>query len=99
MTLAIPEPPLMGMKALVVGVGNNQSIAYGWAKSFHELGAELAITYINEKTKTYVEPLAKELGAPIFRLLDVAEPGQLEAVLEEIQEKWNRLDIPVHSIA
>ena len=99
MTLEIPRPPLKGKKALVVGVANYQSIAYGCAKAFHELGAELAITYVNEKTRTYVEPLAKELEAPIFQLLDVAQPGQLEAVFETIQEKWNRLDVLVHSIA
>ena len=99
MTLEIPHPPLKGKKALVVGVANDQSIAYGCAKAFHELGAELAITYINEKTKTYVEPLAKELEAPIFQLLDVAQPDQLEAVFEAIRKKWNRLDIIVHSIA
>jgi len=99
MTLEIPRPPLKGKKALVVGVANYQSIAYGCAKAFHELGAELAITYVNEKTRTYVEPLAKELEAPIFQLLDVAKPGQLEAVFETIREKWNRLDILVHSIA
>ena len=99
MTLEIPHPPLKGKKALVVGVANNLSIAYGCAKAFRELGAELAITYVNEKTRTYVEPLAKELEAPIFQLLDVAQPGQLEAVFETIQEKWNRLDVLVHSIA
>jgi enoyl-[acyl-carrier protein] reductase I len=99
MTVEIPRPPLQGKKALVVGVANNQSIAYGCARAFHELGAELAITYVNEKTRTYVEPLAKELDAPIFQLLDVVQPGQLEAVFETIQNKWNRLDILLHSIA
>jgi len=99
MTVELLRPPLEGKKALLVGVANDQSIAYGCAKAFHVLGAELAITYINEKTRTYVEPLAKELAAPIFQLLDVAQPGQLEAVFETIQKKWNRLDILVHSIA
>lgn len=99
MTLEIPRPPLTGKKALVVGIANEHSIAYGCAKAFHELGAELAITYLNEKTKTYVEPLAKALEAPIFQPLDVAQPGQLEAVFAEIHDKWNRLDILVHSIA
>jgi len=99
MTVEIPQLPLQGKKALVVGIANDQSIAYGCAKAFHKLGAELAMTYVNEKTRTYVEPLAKELAAPIFQLLDVAQPGQLEAVFETIQKKWNRLDILVHSIA
>jgi enoyl-[acyl-carrier protein] reductase I len=90
---------LKGAKALVVGVANQHSIAYGCARAFRELGADLAITYINEKTKGYVEPLAKDLGAPIFMHLDVAVPGMLEAVFEAIKRKWGRLDILVHSIA
>ena len=90
---------LKGTKALVVGIANEHSIAYGCAKAFRELGADLAITYLNEKAKTYVEPLAKELGAPIFMPLDVGSPGMLEAVFETIGKKWGRLDILVHSIA
>jgi enoyl-[acyl-carrier protein] reductase I len=99
MTMDIPRPVLKGRKALVVGIANEHSIAWGCAKAFRELGAELAITYINEKTKTYVEPLAKEVEAPIFMPLDVAVPGQLEAVFETIGRKWGELDILVHSIA
>ena len=99
MAIDIPRPILRGRKALVVGVANRYSIAYGCAKAFQELGAELALTYVNEKTKTYVEPLAKELNAPIFMPLDVAAPGMLEAVFEKITKDWGRLDILVHSIA
>jgi enoyl-[acyl-carrier protein] reductase I len=99
MTTEVPRPVLKGSKALVVGVANQHSIAYGCAKAFRELGADLAITYINEKTKTYVEPLAKELGAQIFVPLDVNTPGQLEAVFEQVEKKWGKLDILVHSIA
>lgn len=99
MTLNIPRPVLKGAKALVVGVANQYSIAYGCAKAFRELGAELALTYVNEKTKTYVEPLAKDLEAPIFMPLDVARPGMLEEVFARIVKEWGRLDIVVHSIA
>ena len=99
MAIDVPRPALKGAKALVVGIANNQSIAYGCARAFHELGADLAVTYINEKTKTYVEPLLKDIGAQIFMPLDVAEPGQLEAVFEAIRKKWGRLDIVLHSIA
>ena len=95
----IPRPVLKGSKALIVGIANQHSIAYGCAKAFRELGADLAITYINEKTKTYVEPLAKDLGAPIFMPLDVGTPGMLEAVFEKIENKWGQLDIVLHSIA
>jgi len=99
MPLDVLRPALTGSKALVVGVANQHSIAYGCAKAFRELGADLAITYVNEKTRTYVEPLAKELEAPIFMPLNVGTPGMLEAVFERITEKWGRLDIVLHSIA
>src|SRR6185436_17082493 len=96
--MEVPRPVLKGAKALVVGIANQDSIAYGCAKAFRELGADLAITYVNEKTKTYVEPLAKDLGAPIFMPLDVATPGMLEAVFESVTKEWGELDILVHSI-
>jgi enoyl-[acyl-carrier protein] reductase I len=97
--LDVPRPALTGSKALVVGVANQHSIAYGCAKAFRELGADLAITYVNEKTRTYVEPLAKALEAPIFMPLNVGTPGMLEAVFERITTEWGRLDIVLHSIA
>lgn len=99
MPLDVPRPALTGSKALVVGIANQHSIAYGCAKAFRELGADLAITYVNEKTRPYVEPLARELEAPIFMPLNVGTPGMLEAVFESITEEWGRLDIVLHSIA
>ncbi|ASL28467.1 enoyl-ACP reductase FabI [Azotobacter chroococcum] len=99
MTPETPRPLLKGTKALVVGVANEHSIAYGCAKAFAELGAEVAITYANDKTRTYVEPLARELKAPIFMPLDVAKAGELEAVFETITRQWGRLDILVHAVA
>jgi enoyl-[acyl-carrier protein] reductase I len=90
---------LKGAKALVVGVANESSIAWGCARAFRELGAEVAITYLNAKAKPYVEPLAKQIDAPLFLPLDVAVPGQLEAVFEAIGREWGELDILVHSIA
>jgi enoyl-[acyl-carrier protein] reductase I len=99
MTLEIPRPVLKDKKALVVGIANEHSIAYGCASAFRELGAELAITYLNEKAKPHVEPLARALDAPIFMPLDVSKPGELEALFERIAKHWGRLDILVHSIA
>jgi len=99
MTNEVPRPPLKGKKALIVGIANEHSIAYGCARAFRELGAELAITYVNEKTRTYVEPLARALKARIFMPLDVAKPGELEAVFARITKEWGRLDIVLHSIA
>jgi enoyl-[acyl-carrier protein] reductase I len=99
MTVDLPRPILQGKKALVVGVANDSSIAYGCAKAFREVGADVALTYLNEKARPYVEPLAKELEAPIFMPLDVSLPGQLEAVFDTIRRTWGRLDVLVHSIA
>ena len=99
MTVEIPRPPLKGSKALVVGIANEHSIAYGCAAAFRELGADVAITYLNEKAKRHVEPLAHRLEAPIFAPLDVSAPGELEAVFERIGKEWGRLDVLVHSIA
>jgi enoyl-[acyl-carrier protein] reductase I len=95
----IIRPVLAGQKALVVGVANDQSIAYGCAKAFRTVGAELAMTWLNERARPYVEPLAKELEAPITGALDVSVPGQLEAIFDRIRTEWGRLDILVHSIA
>ena len=95
----IPRPVLKGKKALVIGVANDSSIAYGCAKAFRELGADVAITYLNDKAKPHVEPLARELEASLFLPLDVAVPGALERVFEEVAAKWGKLDILVHSIA
>jgi enoyl-[acyl-carrier protein] reductase I len=99
MPVEVPRPVLSGRKALVVGIANEHSIAYGCAAAFREVGADLAITYLNEKAKPYVEPIAQRLQAPLFLPLDVSVPGQLEAVFERIAVDWGRLDILVHSIA
>ncbi|HTW29652.1 MAG TPA: enoyl-ACP reductase FabI [Acetobacteraceae bacterium] len=93
------RPVLSGRRALVVGIANEHSIAYGCAKAFRTAGAELAVTWLNDKARPYVEPLADELEAPIRAPLDVAVPGQMESVFETIRERWGRLDILVHSIA
>ncbi|MBG6206701.1 enoyl-[acyl-carrier protein] reductase I [Labrenzia sp. EL_126] len=90
---------LTGMKALVVGVANDQSIAYGCAKAFREQGADLAVTFLNEKSEPHVRPLAEELGAEIFAPLDVRDLEQQDALFREITEKWGRLDTLLHSIA
>jgi len=93
------RPVLEGQKALIVGIANDQSIALGCARAFRAAGAELAVTWLNEKARAQVEPLARELGATITAPLDVSQPGQLEAVFETIRQRWGRLDSLVHSIA
>jgi hypothetical protein len=84
---------LAGPLALVVGIANESSIAYGCAHAFGQLGAELAVTYLNERAKPHVQPLAQALGAPLCLPLDVEQPGELEAVFEAVRAQWGRLDI------
>ncbi|MCW5749978.1 MAG: enoyl-ACP reductase FabI [Alphaproteobacteria bacterium] len=99
MTEHLPTYPLMGKKGLILGIANEQSIAYGCARAFRILGAELAVSYLNEKARQYVEPLADELEASLFLPCDVRLPGQLEAVFKAIEEKWGKLDFALHAIA
>lgn len=90
---------LQGQKALVVGIANDQSIAYGCARAMASQGADLAITWFNDKSEPHVRPLAEDLGADIMVPLDVGQPGQLESLFEHITDRWGRLDTLVHSIA
>jgi enoyl-[acyl-carrier protein] reductase I len=90
---------LAGHKALVVGIANDQSIAWGCAQALRAQGADLAVTYLNAKAEPHVRPLAEALGAEIILPLDVSVPGQLDAVFETITTRWGRLDTLLHSIA
>lgn len=99
MTVDVPRPVLQDKRALVVGIANEHSIAYGCASAFRQLGADVAITYLNERAKSYVKPLADQLNAAVFMPLDVSVPGQMEAVFDAIDASWGRLDILLHSIA
>jgi enoyl-[acyl-carrier protein] reductase I len=90
---------LEGKKGLIVGIANENSIAWGCAKAFRAFGAEVAVTYLNDKAKKYVEPLAREVEAQIVMPLDVNSPGQMEGVFKRIQDDWGKLDFVVHSIA
>ena len=90
---------LHGKKGLVVGIANEDSIAWGCARAFRAAGAELAVTWLNEKARPYVEPLAEQLQAPIQLPLDVEQDGQMEAVFDALGARWGRLDFVLHSIA
>jgi enoyl-[acyl-carrier protein] reductase I len=96
---AVKAKLLEGKKGLIVGIANENSIAWGCAKAFRAFGAELAVTYLNDKAKKYVEPLAREVEATILMPLEVRTPGQVEAVFERIEKQWGELDFVVHAIA
>ena len=90
---------LRGKRGLVIGIANDQSIAWGCAKAFHALGAEVAVTYLNDKALPYVEPLARQINAPLLLPLDVLKDGHLEAVFARIAESWGELDFVLLTIA
>ena len=95
---ALP-PVLSGLNALIVGVANDRSIAWGCAQAMRLAGAEIAMTYLNDKALPHVEPLAREVGAALLLPLEVRDDAQVDALFEAIAQKWGRLDILVHSIA
>jgi enoyl-[acyl-carrier protein] reductase I len=90
---------LTGKKGLIVGIANDQSIAYGCAKHCRAYGAEVAVTYLNEKAEKWVRPLAEGLDAPLFLPMDVQKEGEMEAVFAQIEKTWGKLDFVIHSIA
>ena len=94
-----PLVDLRGKRGLIVGIANEQSIAAGCAEAFSRCGARLAATYLNEKAKGWVEPVADRLGAEWLAPCDVREPGQLEALFDQVRDRWGGLDLLLHSIA
>lgn len=90
---------LSGKRGVILGVANSHSIAFGCAKALADLGAELCITYVNEKSKPFVEPLLPELNAPLCLPCDVSVPGAIEALFAQLEAEWGSLDFVIHSIA
>ncbi len=90
---------LEGKKALILGIANHRSIAYGIAKVFKENGAKIGINYLNEKFEKKLKPIADELEAEIFYKLDVSSDGEIEEFFNVVKEKWGDVDIIIHSIA
>ncbi|MFO8611838.1 enoyl-ACP reductase FabI, partial [Legionella pneumophila serogroup 1] len=72
---------------------------WGCTKALHEAGSELAITYQNEKTRGYVQPLAEKVSSPIVMPLDVTDKEQFDALFQKIKDRWGRLDFVIHAIA
>ena len=90
---------LAGKRALILGVASDRSIAWGIAKAMHREGAELAFTYQGDKLKPRVEKFATELGSDIALPLDVASDEQIDAAFTGLGDRWDGLDIIVHSVA
>ncbi len=90
---------LKGKKGLVIGIGNDQSIAWACARAMHEAGATLGGTWLNDKARPHVEPLLRSVNAEIQLPLDVRDDAQLQVLFEAVAQRWGRLDFLLHSIA
>lgn len=90
---------LAGKKGLIIGIANDQSIAWGCAQSMREAGAELAVTYLNEKAQPHVKPLAELLQSPVCLPLDVSHDEEMATLFSAIKDTWGRLDFLLHAIA
>lgn len=90
---------LAGKKGLVVGIGNDRSIAWACARALHRAGAEVGATWHSEKSRPHVEPLLKQLGVEFGMPLDVEDDAQLRAVFDAVESHWGKLDFLIHSIA
>src|SRR5690606_16264780 len=90
---------LSGKRALIVGVATDRSIAWGIAQAMHREGAELAFSYVNDKFKERVEPLAQSLGSRLTMPLDVTSDEQIDAAFDLLKREWRNLDIVVHAVA
>jgi len=101
----IAEPPpiqsinLKGKKGLIIGIANDQSIAWGCANAMHALGADIAVTYLNDRAEPHVRPLAERLGSTLVMPCDVEAPGELDAVFDTIRQEWGTLDFALHAVA
>jgi enoyl-[acyl-carrier protein] reductase I len=90
---------LANKNALVVGVANNRSIAYGIAQALHRQGANLAFTYQNERLQSRAEKAAEEMNSSIVLPCDVSSDAELDGLAEGLQKHWNHVDIVIHSVA
>jgi len=90
---------LAGKRAFIVGVATDRSIAWGIAQAMHREGAELAFSYVNDKMKERVEPLAHSLGSKLTMPLDVTVDGQIDSAFDLLKREWGQLDIVIHAVA
>ncbi|MDD3591503.1 MAG: enoyl-ACP reductase FabI [Sulfurovum sp.] len=91
---------MKGKKGVVLGIANKKSIAYGIAKACQDQGAEMAITFLNERFEQKLAPVAEELGCNgRFYPCDVSKPEEIVALRESLEKDFGKIDFIVHSIA
>jgi len=91
---------MKGKKGIVLGIANKKSIAYGIAKACQEQGADMAITFLNERFEKKLAPVAEELGCDgRFYPCDVSRPEEIKALRESLEKDFGKIDFIVHSIA
>src|SRR6267378_3683738 len=90
---------LAGKRAFIVGVATDRSIAWGIAQALHREGAKLAFSYVNDKMKERVEPLAHSLGSRLTMPLDVTNDAEIDAAFDLLKREWGQLDIAIHAVA
>ncbi len=91
--------PFEGKKALILGVANERSLAWSIAQHLHEGGAQLAFTYLGDALERRVRPLAESVQAEIIAPCNVADDQQLDALFQQVKDRWGHLDYLIHSVA
>ncbi|SEN62385.1 enoyl-ACP reductase FabI [Palleronia pelagia] len=89
---------MAGKRGLIMGLANDKSIAWGIAKALADAGAELAFSYQGESLKKRVGPLAESLGSGIVLPCDVSDGASIDALFDDLKERWGKLDFVVHAI-
>jgi enoyl-[acyl-carrier protein] reductase I len=90
---------LEGKKALIFGIANKRSIAWGIAQAFHEQGAQIGFSYGIPQLERRVRPLAESIGVEFVEMCDVSSDEEISAVFEKATDHFGQIDILVHSIA
>ena len=93
------EGLMKGRKGLVTGIANDHSIAWGIARTLHQHGAEIAVTYQGDAFGRRVKPLAEQIGSKLVMPCDVEDSASVEAVFETLGNEWGEIDFIVHAIA
>lgn len=90
---------LSGKKAMIFGVANDHSIAWGIAKALHGQGADLAFSYAAETLERRIQPLAESVDSDFVELCDVSQDDEIDSLFQKVKDRMGSIDILVHSIA